>query len=143
MTISEAAVRRSDVRSLDVAAGVLLGGALAYATAVSGYAWSNNKNVVEGSPVVLLTTTVAVAALCAFLVMTRPGLGLVAGTSLLIVAVIGRLTWTSGDVVAFDPWSFDAQTWIGYASFQLLTWALATVLIVAGVMGRTRRAGRA
>ena len=92
------------VRPLDAVLGVPLGVALVCATAVLGYAWSDSANVVDGVPVPLVAAAMALAALCAWVVVARPEL----------------------------------QTWIGYASFHLLSWVLATMLIVGGVIARTR-----
>src|SRR5690349_12764798 len=105
MPVSEAVVGRPIVRPLDAILGVPLGVALVCATAVLGYASSNSKNLVDGVPVPLVAAAMALAALCAWV------------------------------VVAARP---DLQTWIGYASFHLLSWILASVLIVGGVIARMR-----
>lgn len=138
MSVSEVGARRSLVGKLDVVFGLLLGVVLVFATVLVARAWSSAEHVGRGGSLGALAAGAALAAGCTLVALNRPAVALWGGACLVVLIVIGRLTWTIADLDV-DPWSFDLQATVGTASAQLLTWACAAVLLAGGVVGRAHR----
>lgn len=137
MSVSQVEARRSLVGRLDVAVGLVLGVVLMFATVLVSQAWSSG-NAEQGGPIAALALAAGSAAVCALVALTRPAIGLCGGACLVVLIVVGRLTWTVADLDV-DPWSFDIPAIVGYGSSQPLTWACAAVLLVGGVVSRARQ----